>query len=122
MFSAHWAKPLGGDIRVTAPQRENLSRPFQVWGNEGKPRSAPPGSPDSAFPRWRYKLAACSVSCGGGVVRRIPYCARAQGEDKDEEILPDAQCQGLPRPEQQEACSPEPCPPRSAAPNVQEAA
>ncbi|KAM5259476.1 A disintegrin and metalloproteinase with thrombospondin motifs 13 isoform 3-T3 [Hipposideros larvatus] len=62
--------------------------------------------------RWRYKLAACSVSCGGGIVRRILYCARALGEDKDEEILPDAQCQELPRPEQQEACSPEPCPPR----------
>lgn len=48
-------------------------------------------------------------------MRRILYCARALGEDKDEEILPDAQCQELPRPEQQEACSPEPCPPRSAA-------
>ncbi|XP_015449622.1 A disintegrin and metalloproteinase with thrombospondin motifs 13 [Pteropus alecto] len=61
---------------------------------------------------WRYKLAACSVSCGGGVVRRILYCARARGEDKDEEILPDAQCRGLPRPRQQEPCSLEPCPPR----------
>nr|XP_019584504.1 PREDICTED: A disintegrin and metalloproteinase with thrombospondin motifs 13 isoform X2 [Rhinolophus sinicus] len=69
-------------------------------------------SPEPCPARWRYKLAACSVSCGGGVVRRILYCARALGEDKDEEILPDAQCQGLPRPEQQEACSPEPCPPR----------
>lgn len=46
---------------------------------------------------------------------RILYCARTRGEDEDEEILPDAQCQGLPRPEQQEACRPEPCPPRSAA-------
>ncbi|XP_023392238.1 A disintegrin and metalloproteinase with thrombospondin motifs 13 [Pteropus vampyrus] len=61
---------------------------------------------------WRYKLAACSVSCGGGVVRRILYCARARGEDKDEEVLPDAQCRGLPRPRQQEPCSLEPCPPR----------
>ncbi|XP_058380669.1 A disintegrin and metalloproteinase with thrombospondin motifs 13 [Diceros bicornis minor] len=69
-------------------------------------------SPEPCPARWRYKLAACSVSCGGGVVRRILYCARAHGEDKDEEILPDTQCQGLPRPEQQEACSPEPCPPR----------
>ncbi|XP_074187410.1 A disintegrin and metalloproteinase with thrombospondin motifs 13 isoform X3 [Rhinolophus sinicus] len=69
-------------------------------------------SPEPCPARWRYKLAACSVSCGGGVVRRILYCARALGEDKDEEILPDAQCQGLPRPEQQEACSPEPCLPR----------
>lgn len=50
------------------------------------------------------------------MAQRILYCARAHGEDTDEEILPDTQCQGLPRPEQQEACSPEPCPPRSAAP------
>ncbi|XP_040601103.1 A disintegrin and metalloproteinase with thrombospondin motifs 13 isoform X2 [Mesocricetus auratus] len=62
--------------------------------------------------RWRYKLAACSVSCGGGLARRILYCARAHGEDNDEEILPDIRCQGLPRPESHEACSPEPCPPR----------
>lgn len=46
---------------------------------------------------------------------RILYCARSRGEDEDEEILPDTQCQELPRPEQQEACRPEPCPPRSAA-------
>ncbi|KAM5298555.1 A disintegrin and metalloproteinase with thrombospondin motifs 13 [Ctenodactylus gundi] len=61
---------------------------------------------------WRYKLAACSVSCGGGVAQRILYCARAHGDDSDEEILPDSQCQGLPRLEPQEACSLEPCPPR----------
>ncbi|XP_039714716.1 A disintegrin and metalloproteinase with thrombospondin motifs 13 isoform X2 [Pteropus medius] len=69
-------------------------------------------SPEPCPARWRYKLAACSVSCGGGVVRRILYCARARGEDKDEEVLPDAQCRGLPRPRQQEPCSLEPCPPR----------
>ncbi|KAG8509453.1 A disintegrin and metalloproteinase with thrombospondin motifs 13 [Galemys pyrenaicus] len=66
---------------------------------------------------WRYQLAACSASCGGGVARRVLYCARARGEDRDEEILPDAQCQRLPRPQQQEACSPDPCPPRSARPD-----
>ncbi|XP_060055339.1 A disintegrin and metalloproteinase with thrombospondin motifs 13 isoform X2 [Erinaceus europaeus] len=60
--------------------------------------------------RWLYKLAACSVSCGGGVARRILYCARTLGNQ--EEILPDTQCRGLPHPEQQEACSPEPCPTR----------
>ncbi|XP_045323378.1 A disintegrin and metalloproteinase with thrombospondin motifs 13 isoform X6 [Leopardus geoffroyi] len=63
-------------------------------------------------PWWQYKLAACSVSCGGGVARRILYCARAHGRDEGEEILPDTQCLGLPRPEQQEPCGPEPCPPR----------
>ncbi|XP_012576643.1 PREDICTED: A disintegrin and metalloproteinase with thrombospondin motifs 13 [Condylura cristata] len=65
-----------------------------------------------SWPPWRYKLAACSVSCGGGVARRVLYCARARGEDRGQEILPDSQCQGLPRPEQQEACSPDPCPAR----------
>nr|KAF6482906.1 ADAM metallopeptidase with thrombospondin type 1 motif 13 [Rousettus aegyptiacus] len=69
-------------------------------------------SPEPCPARWRYKLAACSVSCGGGVVRRMPYCARARGEDEDEEVLPDAQCRGLPRPRPQEACGLEPCPPR----------
>uniref|UniRef100_A0A8D0YCC7 ADAM metallopeptidase with thrombospondin type 1 motif 13 n=1 Tax=Sus scrofa TaxID=9823 RepID=A0A8D0YCC7_PIG len=77
-----------------------------------RPRPFEDCSPEPCPARWRYKLAACSVSCGGGVVQRILYCARAHGEDKDEEILPDTQCEGLPRPEQQEACSPEPCPPR----------
>ncbi|XP_040860574.1 A disintegrin and metalloproteinase with thrombospondin motifs 13 [Ochotona curzoniae] len=61
--------------------------------------------------RWRYQLAACSVSCGGGLVRRMLYCAR-DGKDGSEEILPDLQCQGLPRPEPHEACGLEPCPPR----------
>ncbi|XP_004613472.2 A disintegrin and metalloproteinase with thrombospondin motifs 13 [Sorex araneus] len=62
--------------------------------------------------RWQYKPAACSASCGGGVARRILYCARARGDGQDEQILPDAQCQALPRPEPQEACSVQPCPPR----------
>ncbi|XP_037653299.1 A disintegrin and metalloproteinase with thrombospondin motifs 13 isoform X2 [Choloepus didactylus] len=62
--------------------------------------------------RWQHKLAACSVSCGGGVRRRILYCARAHGEHHGEETLPEAECQGLSRPKEQEACSLEPCPPR----------
>lgn len=66
-------------------------------------------------PRWRYKSAACSVSCGGGVARRILYCAQARGEDQDEQILPDVQCQALPRPALQEPCSAQPCPPRSVS-------
>lgn len=108
---------------VLSPLYQPLSGP-----PERVPQRAPPGGerrgPLAArgppltplCRRWRYKLAACSVSCGGGVARRILYCARAHGQDEDEEILPDTQCQGLPRPEPQEACSPEPCPPRSAAP------
>ncbi|XP_021507617.1 A disintegrin and metalloproteinase with thrombospondin motifs 13 isoform X2 [Meriones unguiculatus] len=69
-------------------------------------------SPEPCPARWHHKLAACSVSCGGGLAWRILYCAQARGEDNEEEILPDVQCQGLPRPEPLEACSQEPCPPR----------
>lgn len=96
------------------PPRESPSGPFLVWGGGGTLASLDPAL-TLVCPRWRYKLAACSMSCGGGLARRILYCARAHGEDKDEEILPDSQCQGLPQPEQQGVCNPEPCPPRSAA-------
>lgn len=47
------------------------------------------------------------------MTRKVLYCARETGERKEEEILPDAHCQGLPRPEEQEVCSLQPCPPRS---------
>ncbi|KAM6184008.1 A disintegrin and metalloproteinase with thrombospondin motifs 13 [Erethizon dorsatum] len=70
---------------------------------------------DSPFPPYplfmsicyaqQYKLVACSVSCGGGVAGRILCCARAHGEG-DDETLPDSECQGLPHPDLQEACSP----------------
>ncbi|KAM5331316.1 A disintegrin and metalloproteinase with thrombospondin motifs 13 isoform 2-T2 [Glossophaga mutica] len=87
--------------------------PEELCGPASKPGSRQEVCQAALCPaRWRYKLAACSVSCGGGLVRRVLYCARAHGEDKDEEILPDTRCQGLPRPEQQEACHLEPCPPR----------
>ena len=119
--SAEWALPrvfcpLGPASRWRCegdPRRKALARPFPVWG-DGTCFSGRRLTP--VCPRWQYKLAACSVSCGGGVAQRILYCARAHGRDEGEEILPDTQCLGLPRPEQQEPCGPEPCPPRSAAP------
>uniref|UniRef100_A0A670KEL6 ADAM metallopeptidase with thrombospondin type 1 motif 13 n=1 Tax=Podarcis muralis TaxID=64176 RepID=A0A670KEL6_PODMU len=46
------------------------------------------------------------------VMRKVLYCARAMGEKAEEEILPDAVCESLPRPEEQEVCNLEPCPPR----------
>ncbi|XP_045419871.1 A disintegrin and metalloproteinase with thrombospondin motifs 13 isoform X3 [Lemur catta] len=95
------------DSALRVPVQEELCDPASKPGSR---REACHAVPCPA--RWRYKLATCSASCGGGVVRRTLYCARAQGEDSAEEILPDAQCQGLPRPEPQEPCSPEPCPPR----------
>ncbi|XP_028919038.1 A disintegrin and metalloproteinase with thrombospondin motifs 13 isoform X1 [Ornithorhynchus anatinus] len=58
-------------------------------------------------PSWRYKLDSCSVTCGGGIRRRILYCAGGSGEE--EEVVADAQCRGPPRPVEQEPCNPEPC-------------
>lgn len=63
-------------------------------------------------PRWHYKMGSCSASCGGGVMHKVLYCARETGE-KAEEIVADTQCDGLPRPKEQEPCNLEPCPPRS---------
>ncbi|XP_068771177.1 A disintegrin and metalloproteinase with thrombospondin motifs 13 isoform X1 [Struthio camelus] len=62
-------------------------------------------------PRWHYKIGSCSVSCGGGVMHKVLYCAREIGE-KAEQIVADTRCDGLPRPEEQEPCNLEPCPPR----------
>ncbi|KAM8934321.1 A disintegrin and metalloproteinase with thrombospondin motifs 13 [Pelodytes ibericus] len=63
--------------------------------------------------RWSYKTGSCSVTCGGGVLRRILYCVRdlKDGTTK-EQIVGDAECQHLPHPQGQEPCNQQPCPPR----------
>ncbi|XP_015270392.1 PREDICTED: A disintegrin and metalloproteinase with thrombospondin motifs 13 [Gekko japonicus] len=63
-------------------------------------------------PSWFRKQGPCSASCGGGVMRNVLYCARQTGEKEEEEMLPDTHCEDLPRPEEQEACNLQPCPPR----------
>ncbi|XP_053774917.1 A disintegrin and metalloproteinase with thrombospondin motifs 13 isoform X2 [Desmodus rotundus] len=123
--AAHTWTPLAGPCSVSCGRGRMELRfvcmdpalrtpvPEELCGPGSKPGSRQEVCQASPCPaRWRYKLAACSMSCGGGLARRILYCARAHGEDKDEEILPDSQCQGLPQPEQQGVCNPEPCPPR----------
>ncbi|XP_032094423.1 A disintegrin and metalloproteinase with thrombospondin motifs 13 isoform X1 [Thamnophis elegans] len=66
-------------------------------------------NPDPCPPRWFYKQGACSVTCGEGVMRKVLYCARGTGEE--EEVLPDTACEDSLRPEEQEACHLESCPP-----------
>ncbi|XP_058015543.1 A disintegrin and metalloproteinase with thrombospondin motifs 13 [Ahaetulla prasina] len=71
-------------------------------------------NPDPCPPRWLYKQGACSVTCGEGVMRKALYCARGTGEEEEEEeeeVLPDTACEDSSRPEEQEACHLEPCPP-----------
>ncbi|XP_063791919.1 A disintegrin and metalloproteinase with thrombospondin motifs 13 isoform X2 [Pseudophryne corroboree] len=63
--------------------------------------------------RWRYKTGSCSVSCGGGILMRVLYCARAPAQgDIEEQIVADGECQHLPHPQEQEPCNQQPCPPR----------
>lgn len=51
---------------VTPRREEHFPGPFRVWGGREGGEPGSPGAPDSVCPRWRYKLAACSLSCGGG--------------------------------------------------------
>ncbi|XP_061460434.1 A disintegrin and metalloproteinase with thrombospondin motifs 13 isoform X2 [Rhineura floridana] len=77
-----------------------------------RPSSSKDCATDPCPARWFYKKGTCSTSCGGGVMRKVLYCARGMEEKEEEEILPDAVCESLPRPDEQEACNLEPCPPR----------
>ncbi|XP_072488956.1 A disintegrin and metalloproteinase with thrombospondin motifs 13 isoform X2 [Notamacropus eugenii] len=88
-----------------------INLPHSKCGGMPRPSSYQDCSTEPCPARWRHKLASCSVSCGGGIVQKILYCARAFGEN-EEEIVPDSQCQELPRPEEQEPCNLDPCPPR----------
>uniref|UniRef100_A0ABM5F5M7 A disintegrin and metalloproteinase with thrombospondin motifs 13 isoform X2 n=1 Tax=Pogona vitticeps TaxID=103695 RepID=A0ABM5F5M7_9SAUR len=86
--------------------------PHSKCGRTRRPASSKECATELCPARWFSKKGACSASCGGGVLHKARYCARETGEKKEEEILPDAHCENLPHPEEQEACNPEPCPPR----------
>uniref|UniRef100_A0A8C8R5I1 ADAM metallopeptidase with thrombospondin type 1 motif 13 n=1 Tax=Pelusios castaneus TaxID=367368 RepID=A0A8C8R5I1_9SAUR len=94
-------------------QEGNTTRPLphSKCGRMPRPHSTKECGADPCPARWRYKMDACSVSCGGGVAHRVLYCAREIGDDM-EEMVATAECHGLPRPDKQEPCNPEPCPPR----------
>uniref|UniRef100_A0A8C7BWT6 ADAM metallopeptidase with thrombospondin type 1 motif 13 n=1 Tax=Neovison vison TaxID=452646 RepID=A0A8C7BWT6_NEOVI len=70
---------------------------------------------------WETRASApCPVTCGRGWVPLAIRCVRLdQGHPVP---LPPSECWRVPRPSPREACSPEPCPARSAAQGVEEAA
>ncbi|XP_038143509.1 A disintegrin and metalloproteinase with thrombospondin motifs 13 isoform X3 [Cyprinodon tularosa] len=61
-------------------------------------------------PMWRSKQGVCSVTCGGGVAKRVLYCAREA--DGEEEVLEDYSCSGFPKPTAVISCNTHSCPAR----------
>uniref|UniRef100_A0A3Q2NP72 ADAM metallopeptidase with thrombospondin type 1 motif, 13 n=1 Tax=Fundulus heteroclitus TaxID=8078 RepID=A0A3Q2NP72_FUNHE len=62
-------------------------------------------------PVWRSKQGVCSVTCGGGVARRVLYCAR-EADGEEEEVLEDHNCSGFPKPTVVVSCNSHSCPAR----------
>ncbi|KAG9270386.1 A disintegrin and metalloproteinase with thrombospondin motifs 13 [Astyanax mexicanus] len=60
---------------------------------------------------WRYMQGECSVSCGGGVARRVLYCSQQETEAM-EVLLADSACLHVPRPLEVVVCNTEACPTR----------
>eukprot|EP00064_Thunnus_orientalis_P006589 superscaffoldBa00000692_g6607 len=60
---------------------------------------------------WRSKLGVCSVTCGGGVAKRVLYCA-GETEEGEEEVVEDAQCSDFPKPTAVVTCNTHSCPAR----------
>ncbi|XP_041854768.1 A disintegrin and metalloproteinase with thrombospondin motifs 13 isoform X2 [Melanotaenia boesemani] len=59
-------------------------------------------------PMWRSKQGVCSVTCGGGVVNRVLYCAREAAGI--EEVLEDSECSDSPKPTAVVSCNTHSCP------------
>ncbi|XP_029960004.1 A disintegrin and metalloproteinase with thrombospondin motifs 13 [Salarias fasciatus] len=61
-------------------------------------------------PVWRSKQGVCSVTCGGGVAKRVLYCAR--GAEGEEVVVEDSQCSDFPKPTAVVSCNTFNCPAR----------
>uniref|UniRef100_A0A3B3VEL4 ADAM metallopeptidase with thrombospondin type 1 motif, 13 n=1 Tax=Poecilia latipinna TaxID=48699 RepID=A0A3B3VEL4_9TELE len=62
-------------------------------------------------PMWRSKQGVCSVTCGGGVAKRVLYCAR-EADGEEEEVLEDYNCSRFPKPTAVVSCNTHSCPAR----------
>ncbi|XP_041956256.1 A disintegrin and metalloproteinase with thrombospondin motifs 13 isoform X4 [Alosa sapidissima] len=61
---------------------------------------------------WRYMQGVCSVTCGGGLARRVLYCARTTEGAETDEVVSDNKCQAVSRPLDMVECNTQPCPAR----------
>lgn len=68
----------------------------------------------SFFIRWHYIQGPCSVSCGGGLAKRVLYCSeRVEGGVGNWDlVLGESACQSVPRPSEVVECNTEICPAR----------
>uniref|UniRef100_A0A671MT49 Peptidase M12B domain-containing protein n=1 Tax=Sinocyclocheilus anshuiensis TaxID=1608454 RepID=A0A671MT49_9TELE len=73
-----------------------------------------PCSPSKCPAMWRYIQGPCSVSCGGGVAKRVLYCSqRVEGADGNRDlVVGESACQSVARPSEVVECNTEACPAR----------
>ncbi|KAB0394060.1 hypothetical protein E2I00_001764, partial [Balaenoptera physalus] len=83
--------------RKSDPRRENLSRPFPVWGSEGKPPT-PRGPPDSGLPQVAVPAGGLQRELWGRSRTQDPL---DQGQDTE---VDGAACVGLVRPQASIPC------------------
>ncbi|XP_047679144.1 A disintegrin and metalloproteinase with thrombospondin motifs 13 isoform X3 [Tachysurus fulvidraco] len=72
-------------------------------------------SPCPAMYEWRYMQGVCSVSCGGGVARRVLYCSQQATEGDggvEAVVVADSACLPASKPPKVVPCNTEPCPAR----------
>ncbi|XP_065103608.1 A disintegrin and metalloproteinase with thrombospondin motifs 13 isoform X2 [Paramisgurnus dabryanus] len=78
--------------------------------NKPEPYNQPCSQPQCPA-AWGYIQGVCSVSCGGGVARRVLYCFQ-KGDGHRDVLVGKSACQFVPRPSAVVECNTEACPAR----------
>lgn len=95
--------------------QSSLEVPEFFCDRTSKPQMyAQPCSLSTCPATWRYIQGPCSVSCGGGVAKRVLYCSqRMEGEDGNTDmVVGESACQSIARPSEVLECNTEACPAR----------
>lgn len=63
------------------------------------------------FSSWRYIQGPCSVSCGGGIAKRVLFCSQRMEEydGNNDLVVGETACDCLPRPSEVVECNTENC-------------
>lgn len=102
-----WFSCVDHQSRLNVPEflcdRSNKPEPY----NQPCSQSQCPAT----YTRWGYIQGVCSVSCGGGVAKRILYCFQ-EGDGNRHVLVGKSACQAVPRPSEVVECNTEACPAR----------